>query len=122
MKPAQISIGLALLVFLQNFGTAIAIVISNTIFAQTLSSSVARYAPSVSSKAALEAGSGASAVRALVAEGREEELQGLLKAYSESLRNVFYFLIAVSSLAAIVSLGMGWKNVRKEKQDKKTQA
>ena len=75
--------------------------------------------PSVSPQAALDAGSGAGAVRALVAVGDQDELDGVLKAYSESLRNVFYFLIGLACLAVFVSLGMGWKDVRNKGDDMK---
>ncbi|KAF1846818.1 MFS general substrate transporter [Cucurbitaria berberidis CBS 394.84] len=111
VRPSQVPIVLAILIFFQNLGTAIAVVISSTIFAQTLASTVPRYAPSVSPKAALDAGSGASAVRNLVV-GHEEELKGILRCYSESVRNVFYFLVGLAGLAAVVSVGMGWKDVR----------
>jgi hypothetical protein len=111
-----------MLFFFQNLGGAISIVIANTIFAQTLTSSVPRYAPSVSSQAALDAGSGAGAVRALVSVGHEDELDGILRAYSDSLRNVFYFLTGLACLAAIVSLGMGWKDVRNKGDTKKIDA
>lgn len=66
--------------------------------------------PSVSPRIVLDTGSSASAVRALVP---LEELDGLLRAYSESLRNVFYFLSAIACIAVIASLGMGWKDIRK---------
>jgi hypothetical protein len=66
----------------------------------------------VSPQAALDAGSGADAVRALVPAGQKDELDGVLKAYSESLRNVFYFLTGLACLAVFVSLGIGWKDVR----------
>lgn len=67
--------------------------------------------PSVSPRIVLDTGSSASAVRSLVPLG---ELDGLLRAYSESLRNVFYFLSAIASIAVIASLGMGWKDIRKK--------
>jgi hypothetical protein len=110
--PSEYPIALANLIFFQNLGTAITIVVANTIFAQTLTSRVPRYAPSVSPQAALDAGSGARAVRALVPAGNKEELDGVLRAYSESLRNVFYFLTGIACLAVFVSLGMGWKDIR----------
>ena len=91
--------------------------IANTIFSQTLTSVIPRNAPSVSPQAALNAGSGADAVRSLVPAGGEGELVGILRAYSESLRNVFYFLVGISALAALMSLGMGWKDVRSKKHE-----
>ncbi|KAF1944324.1 efflux pump protein [Clathrospora elynae] len=117
--PSEYPVAIANQIFFQNLGTSIAIVICNTIFAQTLISTIPRYAPSVSPQAALEAGSGAGAVRALVPAGHKDELDGVLRAYSESLRNVFYFLVGIASLMAVASLGMGWKDVSK-KVDKKT--
>ena len=117
VSPAEYPVAIACLIFFQSLGAAIAIVIANTIFAQTLTSAVSRYAPSISPRAALHAGSGAGAVRALVPVGHEDELHGLLRAYSESLRNVFYFLVGVACLATVVSLGMGWRDNRdKEKK------
>lgn len=114
MQPARIPIGLALLVFFQNLGTSITIVISNVIFVQTLTSTIPRYAPSVSAGEVLKSGSGASAVRALIPSGDDQVLQGILKAYSESLRNIFFFLVGISGIAILMSLGMGWKDVRKD--------
>lgn len=114
VTPAQIPVGISLLIFFQNFGVAIAIVISNILFAQTLTSTIPRYAPSVTPQAALDAGSGAAAVRALVPAGQEEQLAGVLRAYSESLRNVFYFLVGTAVITTVVSFGMGWKDVRKK--------
>ena len=103
------------MVFCQNLGTSITIVIGNVIFAQTLTSAIPKYAPSISPHAALAAGSGAGAVRGLV-HGNQEALAGVLRAYSESLRNVFYFLVGISSLAMLASTGMGWKDVRRKKK------
>jgi hypothetical protein len=112
---------MAFLVFLQNFGTSIGIVLSNTIFSQTLSNTVTQYAPSVTPQSALEAGSGPNAVRHLV-DGHPDELNGVLTAYSQSLRNIFYFLVGISSVSAFVCLGMGWVDVRKKKEAKNTVA
>jgi hypothetical protein len=107
---------MAVLIFFQNLGTSVAGVVSNTIFAQTLTAAIKDYAPSVSPSGALKAGSGASAVRALVPAGHENELAGVLRAYSDGLRDVFYFLTSLAVLATVVSPGMGWKDVRKHKK------
>ncbi|KAI4713763.1 hypothetical protein J4E89_001210 [Alternaria sp. Ai002NY15] len=109
VSPAQYPVALASVVFFQNLSTSIAVVIANTIFAQTLRSAITRYAPMISPQAAVDAGSSASAVRALVPLG---ELDGVLRAYSEGLRDVFYFLVGIACLATLASLGMGWKDIR----------
>ncbi|KAH6882235.1 efflux pump protein [Alternaria rosae] len=110
--PVQYPVALASVVFFQNLSTSIAVVIANTIFAQTLRSAVTRYAPTISPQAALDAGSSAGAVRALVP---PEQLDGVLRAYSESLRDVFYFLVGIACLASLASLGMGWKDIRNKR-------
>lgn len=114
VSPAQIPVAMAILIFFQNFSTSVAGVVSNTIFTQTLTTTIPKYAPSISPAEALGAGSGADAVRHIVPSGRKHELDGLLKAYTDSLRNVFYFLVGLAVLAAVVGFGMGWKDVRKE--------
>jgi hypothetical protein len=110
---------MALMIFIQNFAISVIVVLSNTIFAQTLTSVIPQYAPSVPPQAALDAGSDAGAVRHLV-DGHEEELNGLLLAFSDSLRNIFYFLVGISAVGVIASLGMGWVDVRKKQEETKT--
>jgi uncharacterized membrane protein YuzA (DUF378 family) len=39
----------------------------------------------------------------------------VLRAYSEGLRNIFYFITGLAALAIMASLGMGWKDIRKQK-------
>jgi hypothetical protein len=111
------AVAMAFLIFLQNLGTSIIIVLSNTIFTQTLTRAIREYAPSVPPQAALAAGSDPRAVRALVA-AYEDELEGVLLAYSEGLRNIFYLLVGMSIVAVLLSLGMGWVDVRKKKEGK----
>jgi hypothetical protein len=111
------AVAMAFLVFVQNLGTSVFIVLSNTVFTQTLTRAIREYAPSVPPKAALAAGSDPRAVRALVA-AYEDELEGVLLAYSEGLRNIFYLLVGISVVAVLLSLGMGWVDVRKKKDGK----
>lgn len=114
VAPAQIPVAMAVLIFFQNFGTSVAGVISNTIFTETLTAKIPIYAPSVSVEDILNAGSGSSAVRGVIPEGHADELDGLLKVYSDGLRNVYYFLVGLAVSTTVVSLGMGWKDVRKK--------
>jgi hypothetical protein len=117
VSQAEVPVAMAYLVFLQNLGGAVAVVLSNTIFAQTLTKRIPQYAPSVSPQAVLDAGSGAGAVRSLVV-GHEDELNGVLRAYSEGLRNIFYLLVSISAVSIFMTFGMGWVDVRKKKETK----
>lgn len=113
-----IPVSLALLIFVQNLAAAVFLVVANTIFTQSLVKKLGIYAPSVSPKAALEAGSSAGAVRKLVDPSKPWEVDGVLQAYSESLKNIWLMLVAFAGLAFICAFGMGWVDVRKKKEGK----
>ncbi|KAL1598042.1 hypothetical protein SLS60_008530 [Paraconiothyrium brasiliense] len=110
-----IPVSLAFIIFIQNLAAAIFLVVANTIFTQSLIKKLAQYAPSVSPQKALEAGSSADAVRKLVAADRPWELDGVLDAYSESLKAIWLMLVAFAGLAFVCAFGMGWVDVRKRK-------
>ncbi|KAL5379303.1 hypothetical protein DPSP01_008575 [Paraphaeosphaeria sporulosa] len=110
-----IPVSLALIIFVQNLAGAIFLVVANTIFTQSLIKKLGQYAPSVSPQAALEAGSSADAVRKLVDPSKPWELDGVLNAYSESLKTIWLMLVAFAGLAFICAFGMGWVDVRKKK-------
>jgi hypothetical protein len=114
LRPDQIPVSLAFLLFVQSFAGAISIVIATTIFTQSLVSGLSKYAPSVTPEMALAAGGGAQAVRELVADG-SAELGGVLKAYSNSVDHVFYLLTGFAVLTFGFSWGMGWKAIENKK-------
>ncbi|ORY70977.1 efflux pump protein [Pseudomassariella vexata] len=97
LPPSQLPASMAFIIFAQNLGSAIAVVVSTTLFAQTVLSDLPRLAPSVPPQAALAAGSSAEGVRALLPPG-SPELEGLLSTGGE-------FWVCG-----------GWKDVRGKKQ------
>ncbi|ETS76724.1 hypothetical protein PFICI_12111 [Pestalotiopsis fici W106-1] len=117
----QIPVGVAFLIFCQNFSGAVLVVVGSVIFTNELVSELATYAPSVSSVAALAAGASADAVRALVPAG-SDELDGVLLAYSLAISKVFYLLVACSLVGLISSFGMGWINIKKKETKATDQA
>jgi len=113
--PTQsIPVGIAFMIFCQNFAGAIFVVVAEVIFTQRLAQEIVAHAPSVSINAALAAGASSSAVRALVPAG-SPELPGLLLAFSNSLDKVFYLLMSCCLLGLVAALGMGWVDTRKKK-------
>lgn len=102
------------MVFFENLVAAIFTVAGNVIFTQTLTRRVSVLAPSVSPEAALAAGGGAKAVRALLPPG-SPELSGLLLAFSDSVNAVFYLLTALAAVSFTAAWGMGWVDIRKKK-------
>lgn len=113
-----IPVSIAFLIFAQNISGAIFLVVANTVFTQSLITKLGEYAPSVPPQAALAAGSSAGAVRELVAPDRPWEVDGVLTAYSESLRNIWLMLVGFASLACVCGFFMGWVDVRKKQNGK----
>lgn len=111
------AVGIAFMVFCQNFAAAVFVVIGEVIFTQRLVPEMKKDAPSVSIQAALAAGADSSAVRNLVPAG-SPELAGVLLAYSNSLDKVFLLLMGLSLTGLVASAGMGWVDTRKKKIDK----
>ncbi|KAI0965942.1 putative MFS multidrug transporter [Xylaria arbuscula] len=121
VAPAQSPIAITFLVFAQNLLGAIFSVAANATFTQTLTRQVSARAPSVSPEAALAAGGGAEAVRALVPPG-SPELDGLLLAYAKSVNGVFYLLLAVAIGSFAAAWGMGWFDIREKKAPEANEA
>ncbi|KAK6075329.1 MFS multidrug transporter [Seiridium cupressi] len=84
LSPHQIPVGVAFLIFCQNFSGAIFVVVGTVIFTQSLVSELAVHASSVSPEAALAAGASASAVRSLVPAG-SSELDGVLVSFANAI-------------------------------------
>ncbi|KAI0598793.1 major facilitator superfamily domain-containing protein [Biscogniauxia sp. FL1348] len=115
LPPSQSAVGVAFLVFCQNFLAAVFVVVANTIFTETLAQEIVEFAPSVDPAAALAAGSSAAAVRNLVPPG-SPELDGVLRAFAKSFDTLCFVMVAAASVSFIASWGMGWVDVRKKKQ------
>lgn len=118
LTPAESAVGIAFLIFCQNFAAAVFSVVANTIFTQTLLKQIATLAPSVNPADALAAGGSAAAVRALVPPG-SPDLDNVLLAFANSFDTVCYLLIASACLSFVASWGMGWVDVRKKKEPEK---
>ncbi|KAL2164961.1 hypothetical protein VTH06DRAFT_257 [Thermothelomyces fergusii] len=112
--PAEESAtGLAAVNLFMNFGTAISISISQTIFRNSLPGLLAKSAPEVDARVVLEAG--ATNIRKLVT---AEQLPRVLVAYNKALTQMFYLPAASSALACLVSTMLGWKRIEEKKDEK----
>lgn len=121
LSPKDIPVGVAFLMFCQNFAGSVLVVVATAIFDQALTTEIQTHAPSVEPAAALAAGASASAVRSLVPAG-SSELAGVLLAFSNSINKVFYLCLACSAVACFSALGMGWIDTRKKRKPGNTQA
>lgn len=108
----QISVISALLVFFQNLGGTIFLAIAQISFSNELPRALAKYAPGVDAETVISAG--ATAVRSVVI---DELLPGVLMAYSRAFDNTRYVAIGASVGALLTAFGMGWKSIKKPKEE-----
>ncbi|EAQ84790.1 hypothetical protein CHGG_08804 [Chaetomium globosum CBS 148.51] len=111
LSPADLAMGNSVVIFIQSLGTAITLAISDAIFHGSLLSELPKQAPSVDATAIVAAG--ATGFRSIV---QEQDLPGVLAAFSVSISRVFYVATGVSGLGLITSLGMGWVDVSKKRR------
>lgn len=118
VKPSELAVANAILIFGQNFLAAVLVTVGNTVFHEGLVSSIKANVPSIDSQAAIAAGGSAEAVRSLAAPG-SPELAALLEAYSVGVSYTVYLLLSLGVLTAFTAFGMGWTDLSKSKTAKK---
>lgn len=110
LPPAQLSIGMAVVVFSQFFVGALFLALGETVFSSSLTNALRTFAPDVSDELVNQAG--ATAVRHVVS---KKQLPGVLLAYSKAIDHVFYLAAGLTVLTFVFAWGMGWKSVKKTK-------
>ena len=99
---------MALIIFAQTFGGAIFLSFAETDFSNGLTKGIRAFAPDISVEAVIAAG--ASAVREVVP---QPELVGVLQAYNQAIRHVFYLAAGSAAATLIFCWGLGWRSVKK---------
>ncbi|KAI9645350.1 hypothetical protein NHQ30_006086 [Ciborinia camelliae] len=107
LPPSQIPIGSSLATFSNYFGGAIFLSFASTIFTNSLREKLKIYAPDVDVEMVIA--SGATGLRDLV---KGLELDGVLRAYNQSLVRCFYLAAGGASAAFFCSFGLGWGTVK----------
>lgn len=95
--------------FTFTFSASLFLCFAETIFTNTLHSGIQQYAPSVDPKVVIDAG--ATAVRNVVS---ENDLPGVLLAYSKSVDYTFYLCAGAAVIPFFFCWGLGWKDIRKK--------
>ncbi|KAJ9148365.1 MFS general substrate transporter [Pleurostoma richardsiae] len=106
----QIPAAMSILVFLQNFSAAVMIVLSQTIFTNSLVELIPHYAPGVDASLVIAAGS--TRIRDVVPAA---SLGGVLLAYAKSLDRVWYFCAGIATPSFFFAFFMGWDDIREKK-------
>lgn len=100
--------------FSQNFGGALFLSFSETIFSNSLKTLLPKYAPSVDPETIINAG--ATGFRTIISPA---EIPNVLVAYSKSVDRVFYMTAGAGVVCFLFSWGIGWKDIRKRKDTSK---
>ncbi|KAI4867402.1 MFS general substrate transporter [Hypoxylon rubiginosum] len=117
VPAAQIPVAMAILIFCQNLGGAVFLIVAQTIFSNTLRDQIVQLVPDAN--AALIIAAGARSVRQVVS---GEQLAGVLQAYSTSVDRVMYLGVAIGASAFAFACGLGWKDIRVEKRKRGREA
>jgi MFS family permease len=107
---ADIAVGSAVIVFLRFLGSSIALPIAQCVFLTRLVANLAANLPSVNPEEVVKGG--VTDLRRLVA---PTQLPVLLHDYNDAIINVFYIVVATSSLMAVSCFVIEWKTVRPKK-------
>lgn len=111
LSQAEFPVGMALVIFAQQFGGSLWLAVASTTFSSSLSSALVKYAPGVDPRVIAEAG--ATGYEKVVP---ASALQGVVNSYNEAVNYVFYLVAGLSVAYFVFSWGMGWKSVKKVKK------
>ena len=100
---------MSIIMFLGNFSGAVAVVLCQTIFTNSLLELIPQYAPSVDPEIVIEAGS--TKVREVVG---PDQISQVLVAYAKSVDRTWYFGAAIAALPFIFAWLLGFQDIRKE--------
>lgn len=109
LAPADMPVAMALLVTAQTYFGALFLSFGDTVFTNSLRSTLENFMPVTQADTIAHAG--AYGFRKVVPDG---QLSAVLKAYSTSVDRVFYMMVALAGLCFIFSWGLGWVDVRKK--------
>lgn len=101
---------MAIMIFCQNLGGAVFLIAAQTIFSNILRQQIENV-PGVNASVIIAAG--ARSIRNLVS---DEQLAGVLEAYSTAIGKVMYLGIGVSVASFAFTWGLGWKDIRVHKK------
>lgn len=109
LPPAQIAVGMTLLIFGQTFGGALFLALAQTVFSRSLVGHLKHHAPTVDPQTVIAAG--ATAFRKIL---KPDQIAGILQVYNLALNDVFFLSTGAAVGTFIFALGIGWVDIRKK--------
>ncbi|KAK1754222.1 MFS general substrate transporter [Echria macrotheca] len=109
LSPADLSLGLAMLVFSGMLGTSITLAVADTMFGQKLRSELAKVVSNQTEVGRIIQ-AGATDFRRVVKD--PAKLSDVLEAYANSIKQPWYLAAGLGALSVFSSLFLGWIDVR----------
>ncbi|KAI1087097.1 MFS general substrate transporter [Rostrohypoxylon terebratum] len=115
----QISTAMSIILFCQNIGAAVALPAANAIFSNVLRRELEKRISEIGVDPDVIVGSGVRSIRSIVS---GDQLTATLQAYCNSIDVVMYLGIAVAIATFAFAWGLGFRDIRKEKEIKALQS
>ncbi|CAG8918355.1 unnamed protein product [Penicillium salamii] len=110
LKPADVPVGTAMVIFAQTLGGAIFISVAQNVFQNQLITNFAKYAPEQNAPKLISAG--ATMIRSLV---QGDQLHSVLLAYNAAITQTFYVAVAMGALSLVGPIFVEWISVKGKK-------
>lgn len=112
LKPEDIPVGTAAVMFFQTLGGALFIAVGQSVFQNGLITGIREFTHGVPPGAIV--GAGATEMRRVLSElGMLGQLEGVIRAYMSGLRDCYRVSLALMVIAFVASLFLEWKSVKK---------
>ncbi|KAJ5241088.1 major facilitator superfamily domain-containing protein [Penicillium citrinum] len=112
LKPEDIPVGTAAVMFFQTLGGALFIAVGQSVFQNGLIDGISKYTTGVDPVAIV--GAGATEMRKVLGElGKLDQIDGVIEAYMSGLRDSYRVSLALMLVAFVSSLFLEWKSVKK---------
>lgn len=106
---------MSMLMFSGNFSGAVAVVICQTVYTNSLSELIPWYAPDVNPQVVINAG--ATKVREVVS---SSQLPEVMTAYAKSIDNIWYLDCGLAAVVFIFGWLLGFKDIRQKLENRKS--
>ena len=116
VPAAQVAIGTSLVTFANNFGGALFSAFGETIFINRLGPSLLAFNSPVTAQEVINAG--ATGIRHLLPAA---QLPDVLQAYNRAITETYFLSCSGAAFAVCTSCGLGWINVKRQKQERQRQ-
>ncbi|KAK9774085.1 putative Major facilitator superfamily (MFS) profile domain-containing protein [Seiridium cardinale] len=115
LPKQQIPAAMSIIMFIGNFAGAVAVVLSQTIFTNSLLELIPQYAPEVDPGVVIAAGS--TKVREVVA---TSQIAQVLVAYAKSVDRTWYFTAAIAAVPFFFGWMLGFQDIRQKTKHEET--